>query len=120
MTHSFHCCAFKFPAQHDPLRHELFIKVIEEFKKDCKDKGYSQVGSITKTIGGEGKHNGKKLKRSNEVKNSSKSKVIRTFYDESDGTYDDFDEFGGYFHEPIDVDEKSHEVEAMCGNITLQ
>jgi thyrotropin receptor len=108
LTHSFHCCAFKFPAQHDPLRHELFIKVIDEFKKDCKDKGVLQVGGA------------KKLKRSNNVKNLSKSKVSKPPYYYDDMDVMDEDIFGGTFHEPIDVDEQSYEVEAMCGNITLQ
>lgn len=34
LTHPFHCCAFKYPEQHDPQRHAQYQ---EKFKKACKD-----------------------------------------------------------------------------------
>lgn len=44
LTHSFHCCAFKFPSRHDPLRHGEHIDQIEKQKKEfnCKDKDKTQ------------------------------------------------------------------------------
>ncbi|XP_067644022.1 lutropin-choriogonadotropic hormone receptor isoform X2 [Eurosta solidaginis] len=36
LTHSFHCCAFKFPSRHDPLRHAERLKEIEKWQQRCK------------------------------------------------------------------------------------
>ncbi|XP_055382811.1 lutropin-choriogonadotropic hormone receptor [Condylostylus longicornis] len=35
LTHSFHCCAFKFPSRHDPLRHAKRLKYLEHLEKTC-------------------------------------------------------------------------------------
>lgn len=35
LTHSFHCCAFKFPKQHNPELHKKKIKWIEEQQTSC-------------------------------------------------------------------------------------
>lgn len=35
LTHSFHCCAFKFPKQHDPELHKKKLKWIEEQQANC-------------------------------------------------------------------------------------
>lgn len=35
MTHSFHCCAFKFPSRHDPRRHAERLKEIEKWQQQC-------------------------------------------------------------------------------------
>ena len=116
LTHSFHCCAFKFPAQHDPLSHERFIKVIEEFKNDCKAKGYNSHASDI---------NARKRKRhSNSMidmtpnSNASKTVVVSNFFDDLQEIADyEMEGFGGIFHAPIN---NNHDVEAMCGNITIQ
>lgn len=35
LTHSFHCCAFKFPQRHDPYRHAQRIKYLADLHKKC-------------------------------------------------------------------------------------
>ncbi|XP_037924524.1 thyrotropin receptor isoform X2 [Hermetia illucens] len=35
LTHPFHCCAFKFPSRHDPVRHALRLKYLAEVKQTC-------------------------------------------------------------------------------------
>lgn len=117
LTHSFHCCAFKFPEQHDPLSHEKFLKVIDEFKNDCKSKGYHQVGDIK---------NVRKLKRSHDLidlihaNNNTKMTLASTFYDDSQGIMDyEIEGFDGVFHAPIVVN-NNQDIEALCGNITIQ
>ncbi|KAL9889880.1 leucine-rich repeat-containing G protein-coupled receptor 1 isoform 1-T8 [Glossina fuscipes fuscipes] len=35
LTHSFHCCAFKFPSRHDPRRHAERMKEIEKWQLQC-------------------------------------------------------------------------------------
>ncbi|XP_054745643.1 thyrotropin receptor [Anastrepha obliqua] len=36
LTHSFHCCAFKFPSRHDPIRHAERLKEIEKWQQRCR------------------------------------------------------------------------------------
>lgn len=129
LTHSFHCCAFKFPAQHDPLSHERFVKVIEEFKNDCKAKGYPQAGDIKRAITNNfdsSKVYARKLKRSHGLidllksNNNSKMMLASSFYDDAQSTFDyEIEGFDGVFHAPIVVN-NNHDIEAMCGNITIQ
>lgn len=38
LTHSFHCCAFKFPSRHDPRRHAERMKEIEKWQQQCTNK----------------------------------------------------------------------------------
>lgn len=40
MTHPFHCCAFKFPSRHDPIKHAERIKNLHEIQQTCIAKGY--------------------------------------------------------------------------------
>lgn len=35
LTHSFHCCAFKFPKRHNPELHKKKLKWIEEQQASC-------------------------------------------------------------------------------------
>ncbi|XP_052863687.1 thyrotropin receptor [Anopheles cruzii] len=41
LTHSFHCCAFKFPARHDPDAHEQNLKKFYDVQEECIAKGYA-------------------------------------------------------------------------------
>lgn len=41
LTHSFHCCAFKFPQRHDPIRHAQRTKYLAELHKKCLNDGYT-------------------------------------------------------------------------------
>uniref|UniRef100_A0A1B6FIP4 G-protein coupled receptors family 1 profile domain-containing protein n=1 Tax=Cuerna arida TaxID=1464854 RepID=A0A1B6FIP4_9HEMI len=36
LTYSFHCCAFKYPARHDPARHALHEKYLATVKEMCE------------------------------------------------------------------------------------
>ncbi|XP_054262380.1 follicle-stimulating hormone receptor-like isoform X2 [Macrosteles quadrilineatus] len=38
LTYSFHCCAFKYPARHDPARHARHQKYIATMQERCKDR----------------------------------------------------------------------------------
>lgn len=124
LTHSFHCCAFKFPAQHDPLSHERFIKVIEEFKNDCKAKGFNPHAGDTKkainnnVIGQKWKRHSHNLIDLTQADNSSRVIVASSYFDDLQDVADyEMEGFGGKFHAPIN---NNHDVEAMCGNITIQ
>lgn len=35
LTHSFHCCAFKFPKRHDKELHEKKLKWIQKLQENC-------------------------------------------------------------------------------------
>ncbi|XP_075221473.1 follicle-stimulating hormone receptor-like [Lycorma delicatula] len=37
LTYSFHCCAFQYPARHDPVRHELHVEYLARVKELCRD-----------------------------------------------------------------------------------
>ena len=41
LTHSFHCCAFKFPQRHDPTTHAENMKRFYKLQKQCIDNGYT-------------------------------------------------------------------------------
>ncbi|XP_049532113.1 follicle-stimulating hormone receptor isoform X2 [Anopheles darlingi] len=41
LTHSFHCCAFKFPARHDPDAHEQNLKKFYEVQDECIAQGFA-------------------------------------------------------------------------------
>lgn len=41
LTHSFHCCAFKFPQRHDPIRHAQRTKYLAELHKKCINDGFT-------------------------------------------------------------------------------
>lgn len=46
LTHSFHCCAFKFPSRHDPIRHEQRQKYLAELKRTCISNGFISATGI--------------------------------------------------------------------------
>ncbi|KDR06730.1 Thyrotropin receptor [Zootermopsis nevadensis] len=54
LTYSFHCCAFKFPARHDPTRHALhqayLAKVREKCPKDYDETRQRNKRSTTHTV----------------------------------------------------------------------
>lgn len=43
LTHSFHCCAFKFPTRHDKELHEQKLKWIEKLQENCI-KDFDAIG----------------------------------------------------------------------------
>lgn len=126
LTHSFHCCAFKFPSRHDPTRHVEQLELIERFKSECKTKGYSHLPSPMKAsrhADGTVEHYATirerratvvRLIRSHALKNSSLTGVpIQPVYD-SDDNFD----LDGYFH-PIATTPNDY-LEAICGNLSLK
>ncbi|XP_073830173.1 leucine-rich repeat-containing G protein-coupled receptor 1 [Musca autumnalis] len=50
LTHSFHCCAFKFPSRHDPIRHAERLKEIEKWQQQCitKNKDSNNLQKLEK------------------------------------------------------------------------
>lgn len=51
LTHSFHCCAFKFPQRHDPYRHAQRIKYLADLHKKClNEKLISDTNSNTENV----------------------------------------------------------------------
>ncbi|XP_075146788.1 leucine-rich repeat-containing G protein-coupled receptor 1 [Haematobia irritans] len=46
LTHSFHCCAFKFPSRHDPRRHAERLKEIEKWQQQCNSNKNRDVDNI--------------------------------------------------------------------------
>uniref|UniRef100_A0A1I8P9Q7 G-protein coupled receptors family 1 profile domain-containing protein n=1 Tax=Stomoxys calcitrans TaxID=35570 RepID=A0A1I8P9Q7_STOCA len=45
LTHSFHCCAFKFPSRHDPRRHAERLKEIEKWQQQCTHKNKAKANT---------------------------------------------------------------------------
>ncbi|XP_046803895.1 thyrotropin receptor [Lucilia cuprina] len=45
LTHSFHCCAFKFPSRHDPRRHAERLKEIEKWQQQCNNNNKNDNNS---------------------------------------------------------------------------
>lgn len=127
LTHSFHCCAFKFPSRHDPTRHVQQLELVERFKSECKAKGYTQQLVPVQV----GRHTEEKVDQSAAMR-SRRSAVIRLIRSHAvtknnsltgvsiQPVYDNDDNFDldGYFHEPATV--PNDYLEAICGNLTLK
>ncbi|KAL3285469.1 hypothetical protein HHI36_000001 [Cryptolaemus montrouzieri] len=47
LTHPFHCCAFKYPEQHNPSR---YAQIAEELKRFCQQNKEIDTGQITSKI----------------------------------------------------------------------
>lgn len=106
LTHSFHCCAFKFPSRHDPLAHRRLLRAIEELKSDCKS--FPPINNQFEfTL-----QSARKLKRSNL---GNDSRVTETFMDEVQDEFGDWDL--GVYHKPVVVSNTTNAVEVNCGNI---
>lgn len=58
LTHPFHCCAFKYPEQHNPLKHAQYQ---EKYRKLCKEYKMDTGQNIIK-IKREIRHDAHKLK----------------------------------------------------------
>lgn len=93
LTHSFHCCAFKYPKRHDKQLYEKKLKWIEQMQNICR-----QGISI----------NDKTRKRRNIVKETDVE------------TYTNYDEEYGEFSDDAVTLLPNNTIDARCGNITLE
>ncbi|KAI8120699.1 hypothetical protein FF38_04494 [Lucilia cuprina] len=67
LTHSFHCCAFKFPSRHDPRRHAERLKEIEKWQQQCNnnnknDNNSNNNNNIKESSNNKSKQSNKRLK----------------------------------------------------------
>ena len=128
LTHSFHCCAFKFPDVHDPLRHDEQVKRIESLKSECEAKGgFKQSAEVTKSIVRaddekllrkvRSRRSWFRLIRSSGSNSSSINAVSASVQDFEEMSNDD-GFLGGTFHEP--ATNFSNSNEATCGDISFK
>ncbi|CAH1730131.1 unnamed protein product [Chironomus riparius] len=125
LTHSFHCCAFKFPQRHDPESFKRHRALIDNFKSECKAKGYSQLNDADPTsFNNYGNSIGTNIDR----RRRRKRRTVETYIiedDESNITFPyssdsnslDGDDIDGLFHEPLKFSNSS--LEALCGNLSI-
>jgi hypothetical protein len=114
LTHSFHCCAFKFPKRHDPTSHEKHLKLVEKMKNECKVKDVSVNGDKLSYTLNKNIHYFSRRKRSFDSNFEGKYGEID---DTESNDEEEKDPFAGYFHpKPVDPEES---IEAMCGNLTV-
>lgn len=97
LTHPFHCCAFKFPEQHDPKKHREYLKNLEKFH-ECKNE--IPVTEITSMF-------------SRRRRRSSSGFNDETPATESNNFDDEFEE--GMFHNPVEM---NRTLIANCGNLS--
>lgn len=125
LTHPFHCCAFKFPSRHDPVRHEQQIKLMEEFMK-CKTKGLGQNyesmrinESDVELLSRTKRRLSVRLIRSGFVgdDNETMYSMATTSQDFSDDSpfINDVD---GTFHQPLEPVASNNSLEALCGELS--
>ncbi|CAG9813129.1 unnamed protein product [Phaedon cochleariae] len=132
LTHSFHCCAFQYPAQHNPKKHAIFE---ENMKKICKELNQPQgLRSRRSLESGEWKyttynHSNSSKKKSdfpiypNNIHNDMLVPLRGKAIDKEEARFtdDDFsdDEDEGFFHsEAADIDEQ--QLESHCDEIIFR
>ena len=125
LTHSFHCCAFKFPQRHDPESFKRHRALIDNFKSECKAKGYSQSNDADPTsFNNYGYSIGTNINRRRRKRQTVETYNIEdddsniTFPYSSDSNSLDGDDIDGLFHEPLKFSNSS--LEAMCGNLSIE
>ncbi|KAG5668602.1 hypothetical protein PVAND_016538 [Polypedilum vanderplanki] len=102
LTHSFHCCAFKFPNLHDPISHKQHLEFLEGLKFDCRVK----------------------RKAENKI---NETDLTADFLESPDKHFDYFENLGidpdndidrdGFFmSSPVDLAQQN---EVMCGKINI-
>ncbi|KAM7360991.1 leucine-rich repeat-containing G protein-coupled receptor 1 [Cochliomyia hominivorax] len=81
LTHSFHCCAFKFPSRHDPRRHAERLKEIEKWQQQCNNKNDNNNNNnkfITENSNNKSKQSNRRLqnpKFNENIKNQNVAEV---------------------------------------------
>lgn len=116
LTHSFHCCAFKFPQRHNPTKHKEYLDLVKRFKNECKNEQFTTTGSPpTASVLGSSEKKRRSISENHENSKSSTS-LPKEF-----GFLDEFDfekEFeDGTFH-PFPV-QLNHTIIAACGNLSF-
>nr|CAH7750301.1 unnamed protein product [Callosobruchus chinensis] len=142
LTHSFHCCAFRYPAQHDPEKHAQYE---ENMKKICEELRKYKIGhkstrkkrSVSKIriYAGEMKLDTLKEYNPNWSSNAVHNRISQNYSKhghwknvEDEGTFsiesseENLDEEGedlGVFHSsPTEVN--STQTDPLCGRLTYQ
>jgi hypothetical protein len=105
LTHPFHCCAFKYPSRHDPIRHKQHLDFIRNLEKDCKGKKNASI------LDEKRKTSKRDLHRDlNENATHSDAELKEVTF------WNDIDQGGFFLAEPVDMEDN---LEALCGNLTL-
>ncbi|CAH2014451.1 unnamed protein product [Acanthoscelides obtectus] len=134
LTHSFHCCAFRYPAQHDPERHAQYE---ENMKKICEELRKYKIGhksarkkrSISKTRVYAGELRLDTLKEDNadwslnsvhqQKYNHQKNEDEDDFFNLDSSEESEEEEELGIFHsKPTEVN--STQTDPHCGRISFQ
>ena len=127
LTHSFHCCAFKFPQRHDPESYKKHQELVDNFKSECVAKGYSHTNDNDNLSY---YNNGINFSSDiNQIRKRRRRQTVNTYIVEdaennitfpysSDSNSQDGDDIDGEFHEPLKFSNIS--LEAMCGNISIK
>ncbi|XP_057654513.1 lutropin-choriogonadotropic hormone receptor [Diorhabda carinulata] len=124
LTHSFHCCAFQYPAQHNPGKHAQFA---DNMKKICMELAKSGSGILKRkrrSIHKEWPSSQERLSRGHledilrplkgKVLEEEKGKIIDTMMvDEEDEEYD------GFFHSDA-TKVNDTQLATHCGNIIFR
>ncbi|ALC46684.1 Lgr1, partial [Drosophila busckii] len=109
LTHSFHCCAFRFPSRHDPQRHALQMAEMQKWRDQCN-------GNARKTAE---ETNTQRVRLSRDAAELGES---TDFPGEFSAIADDYmgDANVGIFHEEITINRADEELAEYCGNFTLR
>lgn len=99
LTHSFHCCAFKFPKRHDKELYEKKSKWIEKLQDNCRR---NIVEGVVEIDGSD-----MQISRSKRNLNTDSSDIESTY-----------DEEGEFSDETVTL--LPSILDARCGNITLE
>ncbi|GBP48956.1 hypothetical protein EVAR_32291_1 [Eumeta japonica] len=142
LTHSFHCCAFAYPAIHDPAKHALYQKEQARMAERCRhtttpepssatrSKRSLPIGTITISNRFEEKRNGWEMlalwiacSSINDYDSApvTSSEDVYGFSDEDEDDADaDTDHGdGGMFHSPV-TDLGAFRHQADCGNFSIE
>jgi thyrotropin receptor len=106
LTHSFHCCAFKYPSRHDPTRHREYLDLLKDFKLKCKGEK-SFLSDSTSALSDRSKRSiaGHDINSYNVDEATENSQ----FFDDGD--------VEGFFHEPVQLNHTY--TAATCGNLSI-
>ncbi|XP_037956397.1 follicle-stimulating hormone receptor isoform X2 [Teleopsis dalmanni] len=141
LTHSFHCCAFKFPSRHDPRRHAERMDEIAKWQKQCIKTGNDMESSESKdnlrytraketdisseyvgtqTLQPDGVFYSRVMNSDLIVNNESKSTDDADYIDGGDYMSESMIKEIGIFHEEITIDPDESQLDEYCGNFTFR
>ncbi|XP_032596381.1 lutropin-choriogonadotropic hormone receptor isoform X2 [Drosophila grimshawi] len=129
LTHSFHCCAFKFPSRHDPQRHKKHEEELRKLQEQCKSdrdmhnnvatniiiptKSMEDAVGMPNGKGNWGIENGDW--NNNELIDSPEALPNMDDY-MADATMNNL----GVFHTEITINPDDNQMTEFCGNFTFR